>query len=275
MTKKFLALVCLTLTGCAAEFMIENSGRNLLDGDNIICEPFTNEIVGDPDYGIAGRIHYLLDNEPRYTNVFDYRDKGHDVGKDLFMNNVYVPTRSFTGGFTTSSGLTIQRSDGEKLVEFFSLHLQASLTLDARPPADVAGDYQLAVISDDGTVIQVNSGSGFSTLIDNNGDHPSMLGCATSPIRLDPGTELPIKIDYYQGPKTHIALALMWRKWPSIPGQVNDPLCGTYGNNAFWNWSNTPSTPLQNIIDLESRGWKALRWKNFKMPAGMKNQCAL
>jgi hypothetical protein len=262
------------LAGCAAEFSITGA-ESQVDPDDIICEPFTTEVAGDPDYGIAGRIHYLLDNQPRYADVFDYLNHGHDVGKELFLNNIFVPTRSFSIGFTTSSGLTIKRSDGVKLEEYFSLHLQTSLTLDTRAPADTAGKYQLAVISDDGAVIQAKNGGSYSTLINNNGDHPTMMGCALSPIQLDAGGEVPIKVDYYQGPRTQIALALLWRPWPSSPPAVNDPLCGTYGNNAFWDWTANPPTPTQNYQDLESRGWRTLRWKNFKMPAGMRNKCAL
>jgi hypothetical protein len=242
-----------------------------LDPDNLICEPFGTDVSTDADYGIKGQIKYLLDSQDRYTSVLDYIAKGHDLGKELYLSNIYVPTQSFDLGFKTASGLVIKRSDGEPLKEWFSLHLQSALTLDT---GELEGDYQLAVLSDDGAIVQVDTGSGYTNLINNDGAHATMMGCAPTKIHLKQGQPIPIKIDYYQGPRTEIALALMWRPFPSNPTQVQEKWCGYYGQSLYWDWSVTPSAPQPAYLEIEAKGWKKLNWRNFKMLSG-KNKCVL
>src|SRR5690606_23109728 len=86
----------------------------------------------------------------------------------------------------------------------------------------------------------------------------------------------PAKIEYYQGPRYHIALMVLWREWPeNDPGFVaNDPQCGTSGNDRFFNYNVVPSAPKANFNDLLSRGWKVLGAENYALPRAVsQNPC--
>jgi hypothetical protein len=71
-----------------------------------------------------------------------------------------------------------------------------------------------------------------------------------------------MKIDYYQGPRYHIALVPIWRKVNS--STPNDPLCGKNGNNYFFDPDHN-SMPLAAYNQLASRGWYPLGVANFSV----------
>ncbi len=217
-----------------------------------------------PTSGLAGNLYYLTDSMPRYTHVADYITKGVQAPVTLYLNRLYTPTRPFDEGFITNSGSLVQTAAGNSLYEYFALHLESTLQL---RESDTDGFYQLALLSDDGSIMQLNqTGEGYTNFINDDGTHATQLACASSAIYMNHFTKIPMKLDYYQGPRYHIALNLIWRQVASSTSNLTDPLCGQSGNSLFWDPTTTPSTPLA-FNDLNFRGWNILNTENFKLPA--------
>ncbi len=154
-------------------------------------------------------------------------------------------------------------------MEWFAVDMKTRLGLG---PTDVAGDYQLALITDDGSMLTIGEGATEKVLINNDGTHSTKMKCATEPVRFDSNTRLPARIEYFQGPRTHIALNLMWRPWPAS-GQVNDPACDQSGNDYFWDSTQNPSVPSANYNALVARGWQPMSANNFYLEPGAVNPC--
>ncbi|HUP57362.1 MAG TPA: hypothetical protein VM598_07920, partial [Bdellovibrionota bacterium] len=230
------------------------------------CDPFG----GSPsfvNYGLSAELHYLAPGE-RYYTVGEYFAHGTRLPVDIFFSDVNVPTRPFSSGFPSQAGPSFTRPDGQVLVEFFALRYRSKLQLG---PNDLPGKYQIALLSDDGSILSADlDGDGSpSPFLNNDGDHPSKLACATRTVRFDNSTRLPIQLDYYQGPKFHIANIILWRHIPESqdeeanPSILSDAQCGNSGNALFFDSTQTPPTPQTAWIDLLSRGWKVLERENY------------
>ena len=102
----------------------------------------------------------------------------------------------------------------------------------------------------------------WSVNINNDGDHPTRMGCATNLVNMTRRTKLEVDLTYYQGPRYHISNILLWRLVPngSLAGQ--DSECGKAGNNYFFD-PNQSSAPLAPYNGLLARGWKVLEPTNF------------
>jgi len=222
--------------------------------------------------GLSGRLFSLNPGAPIPQNLAQQFQYSSDVGINLFLNDLNVPTRLFTEGFPNAQGQLLTNAAGTELVEYFGMQLQSAIQLTFN---DVPGAYQFAVISDDGSTFSLDpmSNNNFTTLIDDDGTHPSLMKCANSPISLSRGQQIPMKLQYFQGPRYHIALMLMWRPWPAKSADVQDPLCGSEGNNQFFDPNTVPSTPTQNYQDLLARGWKPLVPGNYIIPDLSFNPC--
>jgi hypothetical protein len=235
---------------------------NKYSSNKLVCDPFnTPEVITSTAYqkGLKASLHYLDAGMPRLYKATDYVQFGKKSDKTVFLTDVNVPTRMFTEGFSTPSGQTLAKDSGEKLIEFFGLKMTSNLIL---TDLDEPGEYELAMLADDGSNLILKSGDGDNAdelIINNDGDHPTRMGCANRTIRIVRNALLPIEITYYQGPKYHISNVLMWRK-STTAGQ--DPSCGKLGNNLFFN-PNNKSEPQQAYKDLEARGWKVLKPDNF------------
>lgn len=207
-----------------------------------------------------------------YTSSDDYQKYGVKIPGELFLNNLNVPTRPFTSGFANDNGTPIRLPDGKTLIEYFSFQVASKIRLVNDQPA---GDYQFAILSDDGAHldIQVQGQADFIRLIDNEGDHPTKMKCATRPVHILSSSDLPIRVGYYQGPKIHISMILMWRPYPTHSSDVLDPECDQSGNDRFFDSTKTPSAPQQAYKDLLSRGWKPLNPENYLLKEGY-NACS-
>ncbi|HEX4922657.1 MAG TPA: hypothetical protein VFV50_01175 [Bdellovibrionales bacterium] len=224
---------------------------------------------GTPRNGLVGRLYYLNDNQPRYQQAMQYIQHGQLVPNPLFLNHLNVPTVRFERGFVYDGGQALNRQDGQRLTSFFGMQLWSAIQLNGTNPT---GNYQLAVISDDGAVFTIREGSTDSVILNNDGYNSSRLRCATRPVAFDAATKLPMRLEYFQGPPTHISLVFMWRPWPA-DGNWRDPLCGMQGDEFFFDYTQTPSQPTVNYNDLLSRGWRPLDPSNFVLPDGYTNPC--
>jgi len=110
----------------------------------------------------------------------------------LYTRKLDIPLRNFTQGFP---GL-------EDVFEWFGIQYRGVLTISE------SGLYKFRLLSDDGSKLHIDS----IMIIDNDGIHAPKS--KTGEIYLSPGT-YPIRVDYFQGPKMHIALQL----FVTLPGE--------------------------------------------------------
>lgn len=271
------------LTSCSpAQFSMTNDPNKVLgENDDIgpphtVCDPFDNSNIISATSGLQGTIHYLESFATTYTTSADVIANGRKKNADLFLNRLLVPTRVFETGFANDEGVGLKTADGDLLIEWFALNLNSKLKLG---PDDQEGDYQLAIISDDGSTLNVQNANGnFEPLVDNEGKHPTKMACASKVIDMTNTTKLPMNLTYFQGPRYHIALNLMWRKVVRVPGGANEldeEQCGQEGNDHFFNvgTATAPATPKAPYNDLLARGWKPLTAANFELQSGS-NRCA-
>lgn len=238
-----------------------NVNLNQYPPSKIICDPLTGGQTSQTNYekGIKATLHYLTANQPRLYKSTDYIQFAQKSEQNIFLSDINVPTRLFNEGFSTKAGQTLANDQGQKLIEYFGLKMNTNIVLTEK---DETGLYEFALLSDDGTQMLLKSGSADvpdEVLIDNDGDHPTRMGCSSHTVKMRRNVMLPVEVTFYQGPRYHIANVLIWRK-ATEAGQ--DSLCNQLGNNLYYN-PDRNSEPQQAIKDLESRGWKVLAPDNF------------
>lgn len=261
----------LNITGAAESIQQLNSAFgnsrlavnvNAYPSNKLTCNPLTGGGTTSTSFekGIKAELFYKTVAMPIMHKSTDFVQFAKKSDQNIFLSDINIPTRMFTEGFANASGTFLKTDSGEKLIEYFGLNMKTNLILGAE---ETSGEYELALLSDDGSTLTLTSGSQDSqtneVLINNDGDHPTKMGCATRTIRMIKNVMQPISMTYYQGPRYHIANVLIWRK-SAVAGQ--DPLCNQEGNNLFFNPDNQ-SSPQQAFKDLESRGWKILTPENY------------
>lgn len=269
-------------TGCLATNIVPagntdsvvNTPADISPTNNAVCNPFGNANHPGAGYahGVVGSLKYLTNEMPRYGDVGSYIENGVPVDASIYFGKIDIPTRPFDRGFITLEGETLLNDQGNTLYEYFSLRLESMLRLqDASAPKK----YQFGLLADDGANLLADFGNGYEVVINNDGTHPSKFMCSTTPVELDFARGLPIRIDYYQGPRYHIALVLVWREWSDDPTfNPNDPLCGKQGNGHFFKFSENPPTPQPAWVNLLARGWSVVPVENYELPAGIaENPC--
>jgi len=242
-------------TGALANFDTNTYALN-----KVVCDPFNPGDPG-PNDGLVADLYYKTADQPVWGSVGDFINLGQKSPKKFFFSNVDVPTRMFSLGFPVETGGMVQNDNGEDLIEYFALSFSSVLKLSA---SDEEGDYELALLSDDGANFSIRQPDGtYHVAVNNDGTHPTRLGCGEH-ITMTHETELLVRLDYYQGPRYHISLIPMWRK--VVAGQHAEPLCGASGNEYFFD-PNHDSAPQQPYNDLLSRGWKPIAAANWNLPA--------
>lgn len=269
------ALASLT-TGCEPTEIVEaGNSTAVIDSpadvtnSNAVCNPFGDSHPGtDINHGLVGSIAYLSPDQPLYSRVDDYVNFAHPVDVTLFFDKLDIPTRSFDRGFVTQGGTVLKNQQGNTLYEYFFMTFQSVIKLG---PNNSPGYYQLALLSDDGSLLQVDTGTGLRTMVNNDGTHPTQFACASQPVYLDSASALPMRLYYYQGPRYHIALTMMWRPWN---GSASDAECGRNGNSRYFDWTVDPSAPTSTFNGMLSRGWRVMTADNFHLPPNVaENPC--
>ncbi len=267
-------VVILSLQGCFSS----NSGGNGVAASNpeegplpfldaniyplnkVVCDPFDPGTPG-PNDGMIATLYYRGAGQSRWYDTDDYISLGQKSSKYLFFSKLDVPTRVFSMGFPSETGESIKDDNQQILNEYFALSVSSILKL---APEDEAGEYELALLSDDGATLQIRDQNGvYQTVVDNEGDHPTRMGCGQR-VTMDHNTEFVVKLNYYQGPRYHISLIPMWRKVSA--STTTEPRCGQLGNNLFFDYNNN-SNPQPAYNDLLSRGWKPIAAANWHLPA--------
>jgi hypothetical protein len=234
---------------------------NMYPINKVVCDPFDPNYPG-PNDGLVATLYYKLQNQSPLPAVQDYIDHTQRSNKYLFFSSLNVPTRIFELGFPTETGTKVQNDAGEDLNEYFALSFSSILKL---TESDEAGEYQLALLSDDGAVFKIKQSDGtFKTVVNNDGQHPTRLGCGTETIQMNHSSEVAVQLDYYQGPRYHIAMVPMWRKvTATLPPETS---CGLTGNETFFDYAHG-STPQPAYQQLLARGWKPIAAGNWHLPA--------
>lgn len=231
--------------------------------NKVVCDPFETGNSTDPLMGVKASLHYKKAGQPAWTSVADYINQGQKSTRELFFSDLFVPTRMFDKGFATQSSETVKDDAGNKLIEYFALKFETNLVLS---PLDPEGDYELSMLADDGAVVRVNIDGVWKTIVNNDGTHPTRMGCATNLVPMVRGVSRPIEISYYQGPRYHIAHMLMWKL--SHPAELGkDAECGKEGNNYFFD-PNNGSVPMAAYGRLFGRNWRPVHPENFQLSAG-------
>lgn len=227
----------------------------------VVCDPWSGGGgMTKPEQGIRARMAYRGAGQKAWSNSVDYLNHGQVSSQLLFFTDLSVPTRMFDQGFSTQTSQVVKDDAGEKLIEYFGLEFATDLRLD---PTQSATSYEFALLADDGVTLEIGEGSQAQTLIKDEGDHPTRMSCGEFSVPMEHSRTLPIKLNYFQGPRYHIALTLMWR--PTSAGLAkSDPLCGHSGNDLYFDPDT--SAPKKSYKDLEARGWRPVPAGNFYLP---------
>jgi len=244
------------------------------DPANTVCDPLANEeSSSSPENGLLGKLILRTpEMGSKVSSVMDYYYKGHKLDQNLYFGSVNIPTRPFDQGFTTLNGDVLVDTQGNKLIENFAVEYTSSLKLS---DADKEGDYELAILSDDGARVFVKEGAEWKELINNDGVHPTRMGCANRTINLKRDSEVPVKILYYQGPRYHIANVLVWKfhkKPQTWKKPDNHSFCGITSNTFFFDKKGKKTAAMGF---LEKTGWRVLAAANYKMPDQQRNPCTV
>ena len=254
--------------------------------DKDICDPLKEE--GEEitlGYGLVGK---LYDGAPNKIQHFsELLSKGKALDGAIYMSNLNIPTRKFDKGFPRENGQMVMNGMGKTLIENFGIEFTGSLEL---MNDDEPGYYEVGVIGDDGVILDLNKGPNpeeLKNLIDGDHTTSSKFFCSKYLVRMEKGKAMPLRLRYFQGPRYHIALVMIWRKVDSlsagndtfIKSQLKNPIketrCGIAGNNFFFDpESNShPQMEYQDMMNPEKRvvPWKIVKHKNLRLPAGYSN----
>jgi hypothetical protein len=246
-----------------------------LASTQFICSPFGNNNQGNATSGLRAELAYinpssnLSDEMKRSYGVRDYFNGANQFIKTpttLFLTQINAPTQNFDQGFLLSNNTYLSNGSGERLIEWFALHLQSLLKLS---PQDDEGEYEFATISDDGSRVFV--GSPLREIVNNDGVHTVKMMCSTEALQFNRDTKLPLSYYYNQGPRTEIANVFLWRRKLNNAQSGNYKHCGKSDRMRFWNPAN--SSAGEYVQDILADGWKVIGANNFELPGSQVNPC--
>lgn len=166
----------------------------------------------DPGHGLLGNVVALVPDTQQLpafpnacsdTTVINTTDVPCPY-TTILVPNLNLPVRSFDLGFP---GL------GALLYEWFAISFEGYLDV------PLAGTYTFQLCSDDGSELLLDAGTGFVTVVDDDGVHG--MGCATGSIDLTAGLH-PVRVNYFQGPATEIGLTFEWSR-PDLAMEIVPP----------------------------------------------------
>ncbi|MES2743813.1 MAG: PA14 domain-containing protein [Bdellovibrionota bacterium] len=159
-------------------------GKPVTPGADGKTPPVFVECPENPDYMLVAALYQIPANSP---NIPDF--KTIQKIKEVCLRQLDVTNRIYTEGFP---GV-------RNLLEGFALNIKWRVFIPEN------GRYAFALNSDDGSLLYVDN----KLIIKNDGLHPQA--------RVEEETELSrgwhnFNVAWYQGPKFHIALELMWKR---------------------------------------------------------------
>ena len=234
---------------------------------NTVCDPLSGDVPGEDGKGLVGNIRLLNNPDDRSIRdrLYNYLNPAmsYEVeGLTLFMGKVDVPKRAFDLGFSSQDGGVLS-VNGEALTEYFNINLESTMRIDTD---EAAGEYELAVISDDGSKLSIKAqdATEFQVYTYSPETHSPKMICSQTTtdipnyVTFNKGENLDIKMNYFQGPRVHIALQFIWRK--KVPGQRKSNFCNT-------------GITTDNFQYLASDGWEVIPAEVFNLPSDVVNSC--
>lgn len=272
-----IAVLLGSAVGCGpARFQMENEAKNEAAGGGstpVVCDPFDPSNVTSPTSGLSGSLFSLERCDKSVSTSFELINRGKKLEADLFFSQLATPTRMFDSGFQTEEGDVLRSESGQILTEWFALDLRSKLKLDKN---EAPGLYQLAILSDDGATLMLeNPTTGkLETLISNEGAHPTRMACANQVVSMTADSRIPLRLTYFEGPRYHISLIVMWRKVSGSMSSLSEQECGKLGNEYFFEPGTltTEAVPKAPYLGLLARGWKPLSAGNYELTSGV-NRC--
>jgi hypothetical protein len=274
-------------SGCAQD--VSKTGyisSELGQSNTVVCDPFGGNPGPSSNNGLDALLTFIPATSSIVSNLPAMTTETFAPGQTdvqvaptrIVLNKIAVSTRDFVDGFSDSNGSKLKNLAGEDLIEWFSLRVRGRVM--ANTDAE-AGLYQFAIMSDDGSVMEIDptgSGNSFQSLISNDHQRNNTLGCSSTAIPLVRNQGLPIKINYFQGPRVRISFSLLWRKVPNNnPSSLAEVECGVNRADTYYF---TPSVsgpvPTTKYNQLISRGWKIIPEANLYFSDGSQtNPCAI
>jgi hypothetical protein len=279
------------LTGCDAESItasldaagIESDGSGTDSNKNdssegsqksngrkkLVCDPFVAQ-GGGAQPQIRGLLYGDIPNAHHSTHfLFEHYFEVNELGYEKYLlgdvvlrlSSVNILPRDFETGFPvsgTGSNPELLRSEstGEVLNEYFGLKLDTILKLTEN---DAEGDYEFAIISDDGASMKFDEDA--ADWIREESIHPPVMTCAAQMKNLTRESRKRLKLQYFQGPKTIISFALLMRPAGGAPEYFchRDPVTGL------------PPAMVPMMGDtlhsyFTDNGWKMVEPGNFELP---------
>jgi hypothetical protein len=232
-----------------------------------VCDPFTapGPNCSSSSPGLHGSLFYepqsAVASQGGWNSLSTYFSQGVNTNITLVLSQLNVPTENFSVGFPIGNGIYLSDLDGNKLVEWFALQVDGVLKL---APGDTAGNYEFALLSDDGSILYLRDPSTGQLVprIQNDGAHSTQLACIDSAIAMDSTTQIPMRLQYFQGPRTEIAIRMLYRKASS----TRETLCGTSSNFFVNTGTGNPYPEGTSMTKLYNDGWKVLTSNMFGSP---------
>ncbi len=212
----------------------------------VICDAFSTKDGANKcsvKNGLVGSLHYFnltykadgsVANPPSFSYEVDrYLKEATKSSRVMFLSALNIATVGFDKGFFYD-GKVLTNDQGNKITEHFALDLYSSLK--ARS-AEEAGQYQLVLLSDDGSVLDIAQDQFFdaakhptaysySKFVDNDGGHQPRVACGTKALSVRSDQAVPIRLKYFQGPRFHISISLFWKKINSGQPLKSGDYCG-------------------------------------------------
>ena len=191
------------------------------------CNPFalvTESVDIAHNHGLVAYLYLLpadaLSSPP--DDTAGYRSEAASTNTTFFFSNLNTPTRLFTRSFAARN-----ETSGEQQLMPSQYFLLSFHTVLQPPSTGVAAadngevQYQLALISDDGSVLYGRDVAEHGTvkssavLIDNDGVHTTRIAFSdfdpSNASAITAGRATNLTLHYFQGPPAHIALQLLYR----------------------------------------------------------------
>ncbi|HXH32736.1 MAG TPA: hypothetical protein VNJ01_18195 [Bacteriovoracaceae bacterium] len=195
---------------------------------NVICDPFGDDDV-IPESSNSGLHAKIYEGQAQWYQLDRYFTEGVERTEDIYFSNFNVPSRSFSQGFGTD-GEYLKDRNGERLVEWFAIRARGFISL---PASESDGSYHLVTISDDGIKVTVDG----TVVISNPGAHAPTIDCGQTLTVLTKATKKTFELQYFQGPREHIALMTFIKK-------VDD--ASTFQRASYCSTTNGPSALLDD-----------------------------
>ncbi len=238
------------------------------------------------NYGLQGQ---LYDSGAKFSNFEQLVANAHAndgvIENPIYMDKLDIPTRVYDTGFVkghdqNGSPILVQNTKGQPLIEYFGVSFQGRMTLSKDEAGNLLEDegfYEVAVLSDDGTIVTMQNEHGEDeVIVDNNRTTATRFSCGKKLVKFTKNSKHPFTLNYFQAPKYHIALVAMMKKWSDIGADGKPTIaydqsadkdleCGKSGNE-YWFLPNQSSAPTGKYLGLLDRGWKVLSATNFLLP---------